>query len=214
VWGSLGQRNRILKRLFFTVSESQMDRMIGMLDNLLSTPCVKQETLVDLGAAHKHLYISRIEFDKFIMLWIREHQKDVHFVTRAMPIIDKLRSYFVMADERKVLDFCHMLRVSQVLSSRFQGVKEQKVRSLCAATYKYLETAKKNTSKRQHLDLAAFLNEHLQMADDEFIEFQKIYGLINPKKQNSAALDKCLRYDTGAAITKCKVPPPLNLLKS
>jgi len=154
VWGSLGkvkhffplvQRNRILKRLFDTVSEAQMDRMIGVLNNLLSSPCVKNEILLDLGKAHKHLYISAVEFDKFIMLWIREHQKDVHFVTRAMPIIDKLRSYFVMADERKVLDFCHMLKASQVLSSKFQGVKEHKMKSLCAATYKYLETAEKDT---------------------------------------------------------------------
>jgi len=42
------------------------------------------------------------------------------------------------------------------------------------------------------------------MADDELIEFQKIYGLINPKKQNSAALDKCLRYDIGADIVTVK----------
>jgi len=122
----LVQRNRILKRLFITVSESQMDRMIGMLDKFLSTPYLKQETLVDLGVAHKHLYISGVEFGKFILLWIREHQKDVHFVTRAMPTIDKLRNHFVLADERKVLDFCHILKVIRVISSRFQGFKFQR----------------------------------------------------------------------------------------
>jgi len=162
--------------------------MIGMLDNLLSTPCVKQETKVDLGLAHKRLYISGVEFDEIIMLWIREHQKDVHFVTRAKPTIDKLRNHFVMADERKVLDFRHMLKVSRLLSSRFQGFKEHKIRSLCAAPYKYLVTAKKDTSNRQHLDLADLLHQHLQMTNDEIIEFQKIYELINPKEQNSAAL--------------------------
>jgi len=190
VWGSLGkvkhflpliQRNRILKRFFVNVSESQMDRMIGMLDHLLSKPCVKQETIVDLGVAHKHLYISGVEFDKFIMLWIREHQKDVLFVTRAMPTIDKLRNHLVMAHERKVLDFCHMLKVSRVLSGRFQGFKEHKLRSLCAAPYKYLETAKTDTSNRHHQDLADLLHQHFRITDDEIIEFQKIYGLINPE---------------------------------
>jgi len=204
VWGSLGkvkhffplvQRNRILKRFFVNVSESQMDHMIGVLDNLLSAPCVKQETLVDLGETHNHLYISGVEFDKFIMLWIREHQKDVHFLTRAMPTIDKLRNHFVMADERKVLDFCHMLKISRVLSSRFQGFTEHKMRSLCAATYKYLETAKKDIYNRQHLDLADLL---LQMTDGEIIEFQKICALINQKTQNSAALSKCLKIVTTA----------------
>jgi len=188
-----------------------MDRMLGMLDSLLSKPYVKKETLVDLGMSHKRLFISGVEFDEFIMLWIREQQKDVHFVTGVMPIIDKLRDHFVMADERKVLDFCHMLKVSRVLSSRLKGFKERKMRELCAATYKYLETAEKDTSKRQQLDLADLLHQHWQMTDDELIEFQRIYGLINPKKHNSAALDDCLRYDIGA---KNIIPRNLKLYKN
>merc|ERR550534_1546673 len=215
VWGSLGKlthffplvrRNSILKRQFEDVTPCQMERMTDMIENLLSAPDVKKGTLLELGKRHKHRFISGIEFDQFIMLWIREHQKDVHFVTRAMPIIDQLRSHFVMADERKVLDFCHMLNVSRVLSSRFKGFKVHKMRALCAATYKYLETAEKDTCKRQQLDLAALLHQHLQMTDDELIEFQKIYGLINHKKRNSAALAECLRYKTGAEIESTVQP--------
>ena len=113
VWETLGKikhflplvrRNPILIRQFDDVSEAQMERMIVMLNNMLSTPNVKNGTLVELGMRHKHLFISGVEFDTFIVLWIREHQKDVHFVTRALPIIDQLRIHFVMADERKVLE--------------------------------------------------------------------------------------------------------------
>jgi len=202
VWGSLGKvkhflplvrRNSILKRQFDDVSPSQMERMTEMLDNLLSTPNVGSRTLLQLGEQHKHLFISGIEFDTFIMLWIREYQKDVHFVTRAMPIIDRLRSHFVMAHERKVLDLCHMLKVSWVLSSWIKNFKECKMRSLCAATLKYLETAQKDTSTQSHLDLSALLHRDLQMTKEEFLEFQRIYGLIIHNEKNSAALTELVK---------------------
>jgi len=204
VWGSLGkvkhffplvQRNSILKRQFEDVNPGQMERMIEMIENLLSKPNIKKRTLLELGKRHKHRFISGIEFDTFIMLWIREHQKDVLFVTRAMPIIDQLRSHFVMAHERKVLDLCHMLKVSWVLSSwiKVKNFKEFKMRSLCAATLKYLETAQKDTSKQSHLDLTALLHRDLQMTEDEFLEFKRIYGLICHNEQNSAALAELLK---------------------
>jgi len=202
VWGSLGKvkhffpmvrRNPILKRQFEDVSEAQMECMIEMLSTLLSTPNVKNGTLVELGMRHKHLFISGVEFDTFIMLWIREHQKDVHFVTRAMPIIDQLRSHFVMADERKVLDLCHMLKVSRVLCSWAKKFKECKMRSLCAGTLKYLETAQKDTAEQSHLDLAALLYRDLQMTKVEFIEFQRIYGLISINVENSASLAELVK---------------------
>jgi len=202
VWGSLGKvkhffslvrRNSILKRQFEDVTPGQMERMTDMLDDLLSTPNVKNGTLLGLGKRHKHLLISGIEFDTFIMLWIREHQKDVHFVTRAMPIIDQLRSHFVMAHEMKVLDFCHMLKVSSVLSPWIKNFKDCKIRSLCASTLKYLETAQEDTSKQSHLDLTAFLYRDLQMTKGQFLEFKRIYGLISLNEQNSAALTKLLK---------------------
>jgi len=146
---------------------------------------------------HISVFISlvlNVEFDEIIMLWIREHQKDVHFVTRAKPTIDKLRNHFVMADERKVLDFRHMLKVSRLLSSRFQGFKEHKISSLCAC----LVTAREDSSTRPHMDLADLLHQHLQMSDKEIIEFKKIYGLINPKEQNSAALAERLKTKIAA----------------
>jgi len=202
VWGSLGKvnhfyslvrRNPTLKRQFDDVSEAQMDCMIEMLSNLLSKPNVKSGTLLELGMRHNHLFISGVEFDIFILLWIREHQKDVHFVTRAMPIIDQLRSHFVMADERKVLDLCHMLKVSRVLCSWAKGFKECKMRSLCAGTLKYLETAQKDTAEQSHLDLTALLYRDLQMTKDQFIEFQNIYGLISINVENSAALAELVK---------------------
>jgi len=202
VWGTLGnvkhfcplvRRNSILKRQFHDVSPSQMERMTEMLDILLSKSNVNNGTLIELGVKHKHLFISGIEFDTFIMLWLREHQKDVHFVTRAMPIIDRLRNHFVMAHERKILDLCHMLKVSWILSSWIKNFKERKMRSLCAATLKYLDTAQEDTSNHSHLDLSAILHRDLQMTEDEFLEFQRIYGLINNNEQNSAALTELLK---------------------
>jgi len=139
VWGTLGKvkhflplvrRNPILKCQFVNVSEAQMDRMTEMLNNLLSTPNVKNETLVELGMRHKYLFISGVEFDTFIKLWVREHQKDVLFVTKAMPIIDQLRSHFVMTDERRVLDLCHIIKVSRVLGSWARKLEEREVRLL------------------------------------------------------------------------------------
>jgi len=202
VWGTLGKvehflplvrRNPILKCQFDYVSEAQMERMIEMLNTMLSTPNVKNGILVELGIDINHIFISRVEFDTFIMLWIREHQKDVHFVTRALPIIDQLRSHFVMADERKVLDLCHMLKVSRVLCSWAKKLKECKMRSLCAGTLKYLETAQKDTAEQSHLDLTALLYRDLQMTKDEFIEFQKIYCLISINVENSAALAELVK---------------------
>jgi len=216
VWGTLGnvkhfyplvRRNSILKRQFDGVSPSQMEGMTEMLDKLLSTPNVIDGTLVELGLRHKHLFISGIEFDTFIMLWLREYQKDVHFVTRAMPIIDRLRSHFVMAHERKILDLCHMLKISRVLSSWIKNFKECKMRSLCAATLKYLDTAHKDTSNQSHLDLSALLHQDLQMTEDEFLEFQRIYGLIIHNEKNSAALTElvqkksCIKYVQNSAPT-------------
>jgi len=201
VWGTLGKvkhflplvrRNPILKHLLDEVSEAQMERMIEMLNNLLSTPNVKNETLVELGMRHKYLFISGVEFDTFIMLWVREHQKDVHFVTRAIPIIDQLRSHIVMTDQRKVLDFCHMLKVSRVLCSWAKKFKESKMRSLCAGTLKYLGTAQKDTADQSHLDLTTVLYRDLQMTKDEFIEFQNIYARISTNVENSAALAELL----------------------
>jgi len=67
VWGTLDKvkhflplvrRNPILKRQFDNMSEAQMERMIEMLNNLLSTPNVKNRTLVELGMRHKHLFWS------------------------------------------------------------------------------------------------------------------------------------------------------------
>jgi len=58
VWGTLGKvehflplvrRNPILKCQFDYVSEAQMERMIEMLNTMLSTPNVKNGILVELG---------------------------------------------------------------------------------------------------------------------------------------------------------------------
>jgi len=155
-----------------------MDSMADTISRIVK-PNANEETLKEMGRKHSHLYISTIEYETFIVLWLKEFQKDVHFVTGAMPIINQLKGFLVMKNEREVLDICHMIKVNHILGSRFRQHKEHNLRSLIATTI----------SASQHrvehkLKSVAVMYEDLKLSNEEFFELSKIFTVVCPDFEN------------------------------
>jgi hypothetical protein len=150
-----------------------MDAMVRMICCVVQ-PNTTEELLKEMGAKHCHLCITTTEYETFILLWLKEFQKDVLFVTEAMPIIDKLKGFMVMKHERKILDICHMIRVNQVLGIRYRKCKERNLRSLIAKTIEASEHRDKDNLKK-----FAMMN-HPNMNDEELYELSKIFKLVCP----------------------------------
>merc|ERR1719295_1215782 len=107
--------------------------MVNMMSRVVK-PSADEETLKEMGAIHCPLYISTIEYETIIVLWLKELQKNVHFVTGAMPIINQLKGFMVMENETEVLDICHKLQVNHILGKWSRKYKEHELRSLVAKT--------------------------------------------------------------------------------
>jgi len=163
----------LLTDLFEGITHNQMDKMLDMIGRVVKSDA-KLETLEEIRAKHKHLCISTIEYETFILVWLREFQKDVLFVTRAMPIIDKLKGFLVMEYEREVLDICHMIKVNQVLGTRYRQYKEHDLRSLIAKTIE----ATKNKDQ-VYFEKVALMYQP-EMNDQELFELSKIFNLVCP----------------------------------
>jgi len=163
----------LLTDLFEGITHNQMDKMLDMIGRVVKSDA-KLETLEEIRAKHKHLCISTIEYETFILVWLREFQKDVLFVTRAMPIIDKLKDFLVMEYEREVLDMCHMIKVNHVLGNRYTQYKEHDLRSLIAKTIQ----ASKNKDQ-EYIEKVAMMYQP-EMNDQEIFELSKIFNLVCP----------------------------------
>jgi len=181
-WGTLTQvphfyrlisNHFLFTDLFEEITHNQMDKMVDMIDQVVKSDA-KEETLKDISAMHKHLCISTIEYEQFILVWLREFQKDALFVTRAMPIIDKLKDSVVMEYEREVLDICHMVKVNQVLGIRFTNYREHELRSLIAKTIQ----ASRHPDQEK-LEKVAMLYQP-KLSDKEVFEFSQILDLVCP----------------------------------
>ena len=151
-----------------------MDTMVRMIGCILK-PNTKVELLKEMGDKHSHLCISTIEYEMFILLWLKEFQKDVLFVTGAMPIIDKLKGFIVMKHERKVLDICHMIRVNHMLGTRYQKFKERKLRSLIATTIQASQHVDQDKLKKVAMIFQPSMN------DEELLELSNIFKLVCPE---------------------------------
>lgn len=154
-----------------------MDAMVRMIGRVVN-PSTKVELLKEMGEKHSHLCISTTEYETFILLWLKEFQKDVLFVSRAMPIIDKLKGFVVMKHERKVLDICHMIMVNRVLGTRYRKYKERKLRSLIATTIR----------ASQHRDLDKLKKVAMMFQtntnDKELFELSNIFRSVCPDFKN------------------------------
>jgi len=154
-----------------------MDNMLNMICRIVK-PSTDEETLKEMCAIHSHLYISSIEFETFIVLWLKEFQKNVHFVTGAMPIINKLKGYVVMENETEVLDICHQLQVNHVLGVRFRKYKEHELRSLVA---KIVSLSQDRDQQKQKFVAVC---QNLKVNDEELFEFSKIFDIVYPDMKN------------------------------
>jgi len=181
-WGTLTQvphfyrlisNHFLFTDLFEEITQNQMDIMVDMIGQVVKSDA-NEETLKKINAMHKHLCISTIEYETFILVWLREFQKDTLFVTRAMPIIDKLKDYVVMEYEREVLDMCHMIKVNQVLGSRFTKYKEHDLRSLIAKTIQ----ASRHPDQEK-LEKVSMLYQP-KLSDKELFELSQIFDLVCP----------------------------------
>jgi len=168
----------LLKDLFQEFTHNQMDHMVSMMCRVVK-PSADEETLKQMGAIHRHLYISTIEYETFIILWLKEFQKNVHFVTGAMPIINKLKELLVMENETEVLDICHKLWVNHILGGRFRKYKEHKLRSLVAKTITVSQYR-----DQQKLKNVAVMYQNLKLNDEEFFELSKIFNVACPDIKN------------------------------
>jgi len=186
-WGTLTQvphfyrlikSHFLLKDLFQEFTHNQMDNMVNLMSRYVK-PNADEETLKELGTIHSQLYISTIEYETFIILWLKEFQKNVHYVTGAMPIINKLKGYLVMENETEVLDICHKLQVNHVLGKRFRKYKEHKLRSLVA------KTISMSQYRDQHkLRNVAVIYQNLKLNDEEFLELSEIFNVACPDIKN------------------------------
>jgi len=167
-----------LKDLFQDITQCQMDNMINMISRNVN-PSTDEKTLKEICAIHSHLYISTIEYETFIILWLKEFQKNVHFVTKIMPIINKLKGFLVMENETQVLDICHKLQVNKVLGRRFRMYKEHELRSLVSKTMSMSQYR-----DQQKLENFAVMYQNLKMNDEEFSELSKIFILSCPDIKN------------------------------
>jgi len=154
-----------------------MDNMLNMICRIVK-PSTDEETLKEMCAIHSHLYISSIEFETFIVLWLKEFQKNVHFVTGAMPIINKLKGYVVMENETEVLDICHQLQVNHVLGGQFRKYKEHELRSLVA------EIVSLSQYRDQQEQKFVAVCQNLKVNDEELFEFSKIFDIVCPDMKN------------------------------
>merc|ERR1719193_1492083 len=142
-------------------------------------PNADEETLKELGTIHSQLYISTIEYETLIILWLKEFEKNVHYVTGAMPIINKLKGYLVMENETEVLDICHKLQVNHALGKWFRKYKEHKLRSLVAKTI-----GMSQYRDQQKLKNVAVMYQNLKLNDEEFFELSKIFNVACPDIKN------------------------------
>merc|ERR1719233_2386774 len=133
-----------------------------------------EETLKKIAAMHKHLCISTVEYETFISVWLREFQKDALFVTRALPIIDKLKGYVVMEYEREVLDICHMIKVNQVLGRCYRRYKEHDLRLLITKT---IQASRQHDQKK--LEMVAMMYQP-KLSDKGLLELEQIFNLVDP----------------------------------
>jgi len=186
-WGSLTEvphfyrlikSHFLLKDLFQEFTHNQMDHMVNMMSRVVK-PSADEETLKEMGAIHCQLYISTIEYETFIILWLKEFQKNVHFVTGAMPIINKLKEFLVMENETEVLDICHKLWVNHILGGRFRKYKEHKLRSLVAKTISVSQYR-----DQQKLKNVAVMYQNLKLNDEELFELSKIFNVACPDIKN------------------------------
>jgi len=168
----------LLKDLFQQFTHNQMNNMVNMMSRYVKLPA-DEETLKEFGSLHCQLYISTIEYETFIVLWLKEFQKNVHYVTRAMPIINKLKRFFVMENETEVLDICHRLQVNHVLGKLFRKFKEHKLRSLVAKTISVSQYR-----DQQKLKNVAVIYQNLKLSDEEFFELSKIFNVACPDIKN------------------------------
>jgi len=165
----------LLKDLFQEFTHNQMDNMINMISRKLK-PGTDEEALKEIGAIHSHLCISTIEYETIIVLWLKELQKNVHFVTGAMPIINQLKGFMVMENETEVLDICHKLQVNHVLGGRFRKYKEHDLRSLVAKI-----VSASQYRDHQNLKFIAVC-ENLKVNDEEFFELSQIFNIASDMK--------------------------------
>jgi len=154
-----------------------MDNMLNMICRIVK-PSTNKETLKEMRAIHSRLYISSIEFETFIVLWLKEFQKNVHFVTGAMPIINKLKGFVVMENETEVLDICHQLQVNHVLGGQFRKYKEHELRSLVA------EIVSLSQYRDQQEQKFVAVCQNLKVNDEELFEFSKIFDIVCPDMKN------------------------------
>jgi len=168
----------LLKDLFQEFTHNQMDKMLNMISRKLK-PGTDEETLKEIGAIHSHLYISTIEYETFIVLWLKEFQKNVHFVTGAMPIINQLKGFLVMENETEVLDICHKLQVNHVLGKWFRKYKEHKLRSLVAKTIGMSQY--RDQQKQKNI---ATVYRNLKLNEEEFLELSNIFNVACPDIKN------------------------------
>jgi len=167
----------LLKDLFQEFTHNQMDNMLYMISRNVK-PGTDEETLKEMGAIHSNLYISTIEYETFIVLWLKEFQKNVHFVTGAMPIINKLKGFVVMENETEVLDICHKLQVNNVLGGRFRKYKEHDLRSLVAKIVNVSQY--RDHQKRKFIAVC----QNLKVNDEELFELSQIFNIACPDIKN------------------------------
>jgi len=182
-WGTLTKvphfnrlvsNNFLIKVFFEKVTPNQIDKMVNMIGCVIKSDA-NEETLKKIAAMHKHLCISTVEYETFISVWLREFQKDALFVTRALPIIDKLKGYVVMEYEREVLDICHMIKVSQVLGRRHRQYKEHDLRSLIDKT---IQASRHQDQEK--LEKVAMMYQP-KLSEKELVELSQIFNSVCPE---------------------------------
>jgi len=167
----------LFQDLFEGITHQEMDAMVRMIGCIVKSG-TNVELLKKMGEKHSHLYISTTEYETFILLWLKEFQKDVLFVTKAMPIIDKLKGFIVMKHERKVLDICHMIRVNRLLGTRYRTCKERNLRPVIATTIQALQHGDQDKLKKVAMLFQPNMN------DEELLELSNIFKLVCPGFKN------------------------------